>query len=200
MMSKTCPAPPLLGRRVAIAGKTRPGPPGPAPPAGRLRPGGHALQHPGKPHQRRHQRPPDRAGDRPGGAGVTANDMPPERLNQHIWDLEHLGCKVLVLCPTTEQGLFNPVGAQPHSQLQAKPACTRKLRRALADLINPRPPAASLANRWPAVRRASCVSTTTRPTCCWCKPCSKTWGPKWQAVDSGYAPLMRSRHKPSTWC
>ncbi|MGK9541538.1 hypothetical protein O6449_23685, partial [Salmonella enterica subsp. enterica] len=29
--------------------------------------------------------------------GVTANDIPPERLNQHLWDLEHLGCKVLVL-------------------------------------------------------------------------------------------------------
>src|SRR3546814_8183012 len=28
----------------------------------------------------------------------------------------------------------------PHSQLQAKPACTRKLRRSLSDLVNPRPP------------------------------------------------------------
>ncbi len=71
--------------------------------------------------------------------GVTANDIPPERLNQHLWDLEHLGCKVLVLCPTTEQMLFNQSVPNPNSQLQAKPACTRKLRRALADLISPRP-------------------------------------------------------------
>ena len=63
--------------------------------------------------------------------GVTANDIPPERLNQHLWDLEHLGCKVLVLCPTTEQMLFNQSVPNPNSQLQAKPACTRKLRRAL---------------------------------------------------------------------
>ncbi|NWD91390.1 ATP-binding protein, partial [Pseudomonas sp. K5002] len=69
--------------------------------------------------------------------GITANDIPPERLNQHLWDLEHLGCKVLVLCPTTEQLLFNPSVPNPNSQLQAKPACTRKLRRALADLISP---------------------------------------------------------------
>ena len=48
--------------------------------------------------------------------GVTANDMPPERLNQHIWDLEHMGCKVLVLCPTTEQALFNTSVPNPHSQ------------------------------------------------------------------------------------
>ena len=71
--------------------------------------------------------------------GVTANDLPPERLNQHLWDLEHLGCKVLVLCPTTEQMLFSPSVPNPNSQLQAKPACTRKLRRALTDLISPRP-------------------------------------------------------------
>jgi two-component system sensor histidine kinase BarA len=72
--------------------------------------------------------------------GVTSNDMPPERLNQYIWDLEHLGCKVLVLCPTTEQTLFHLSVPNPHSQLQAKPACTRKLRRALSDLVNPRQP------------------------------------------------------------
>ncbi|MBT2346079.1 response regulator [Pseudomonas fluorescens] len=72
--------------------------------------------------------------------GITSNDMPPERLSQHIWDLEHLGCKVLVLCPTTEQTLYHLSVPNPHSQLQAKPACTRKLRRSLSDLVNPRPP------------------------------------------------------------
>ncbi|BBP75355.1 hybrid sensor histidine kinase/response regulator [Pseudomonas gingeri NCPPB 3146 = LMG 5327] len=87
--------------------------------------------------------------------GVTAQDMPPERLNQHIWDLEHLGCHVMVLCPTTEQTLFHLSVPNPHSQLQAKPACTRKLRRALSDLITPRPmriePIEPLSSRAPQV-------------------------------------------------
>ncbi|MDY7561472.1 response regulator [Pseudomonas sp. 10B1] len=70
--------------------------------------------------------------------GITAHELPPERLRQHIWDLENLGCKVLVLCPTTEQAQFQLAVPNAHSQLQAKPACTRKLRRALSELIQPR--------------------------------------------------------------
>ncbi|RRV06929.1 response regulator [Pseudomonas sp. v388] len=70
--------------------------------------------------------------------GVTAVEIPPERLRQHIWDLENLGCKVLVLCPTTEQALFQLSVPDVYSQLQSKPACTRKLQRALTELIAPR--------------------------------------------------------------
>ncbi|MFJ3481903.1 response regulator [Pseudomonas sp. NPDC090202] len=70
--------------------------------------------------------------------GVTAHELPPERLRQQIWDLENLDCKVLVLCPTTEQALYQPSVPDAYSQLQAKPACTRKLRRALSELINPK--------------------------------------------------------------
>ena len=70
--------------------------------------------------------------------GITSNDMPPERLNQHIWDLEHLGCKVLVLCPTTEQPLYHPYLPNAYGQLLAKPTCSRKLRRLLVDLVQPR--------------------------------------------------------------
>ncbi|TBU90020.1 ATP-binding protein [Phytopseudomonas dryadis] len=70
--------------------------------------------------------------------GVTAGQLPPERLGQCIWDLEHLGCKTLVLCPTTEQALYQDCVPDWHSQLQAKPACTRKLQRSLAELIAPR--------------------------------------------------------------
>lgn len=53
--------------------------------------------------------------------GVTANDIPPERLNQHLWDLEHLGCKVLVLCPTTEQMLFNQSVPNPTANCRPSP-------------------------------------------------------------------------------
>ncbi|MFJ4144689.1 response regulator [Pseudomonas sp. NPDC089734] len=70
--------------------------------------------------------------------GVTAHEIPPERLRQHIWDLENLGCKVMVLCPTTEQALFQLSVPDVYNQLQAKPACTRKLQKALAELIAPK--------------------------------------------------------------
>ena len=70
--------------------------------------------------------------------GVTASEIPPERLRQHIWDLENLDCKVLVLCPTTEQALFQLSVPDVYSQLHAKPACTRKLHAALTELIAPK--------------------------------------------------------------
>lgn len=119
--------------------------------------------------------------------GVTANDIPPERLNQHLWDLEHLGCKVLVLCPTTEQMLFNQSVPNPNSQLQAKPACTRKLRRSLADLISPRPsrsePGEPLSSRAP---RVLCVDDNPANLLL-VQTLLEDMGAKVQAVESGYA-------------
>ncbi|NBF14287.1 response regulator [Pseudomonas sp. Fl4BN2] len=121
--------------------------------------------------------------------GVTAKDMPPERLNQHIWDLEHMGCKVLVLCPTTEQVLFNTAVPNPHSQLQSKPACTRKLRRTLADLINPRQartePGEPLASRAP---RILCVDDNPANLLL-VQTLLEDMGSKVTAVDSGYAAI-----------
>ena len=70
--------------------------------------------------------------------GVTSFDLSAERLAQHVREIEQQGCRVLVLCPTTEQALFHDSVPDAHVQLQAKPACTRKLRRALADLVNPK--------------------------------------------------------------
>ena len=119
--------------------------------------------------------------------GVTAHEMPPERLNQHIWDLEHLDCKVLVLCPTTEQALFNASVPNPHSQLQAKPACTRKLRRALADLINPQhvrhEPGEPTASRAP---RILCVDDNPANLLL-VQTLLEDMGAQVIAVDSGYA-------------
>ncbi|WP_026014245.1 response regulator [Pseudomonas psychrophila] len=119
--------------------------------------------------------------------GVTANDIPPERLNQHIWDLEHLGCKVLVLCPTTEQALFNASVSNPHGQLQSKPACTRKLRRALIDLIHPQQarvePGEILASRAP---RILCVDDNPANLLL-VQTLLEDMGAKVLAVDSGYA-------------
>ncbi len=119
--------------------------------------------------------------------GITSNDMPPERLNQHIWDLEHLGCKVLVLCPTTEQTLFHLSVPNPHSQLQAKPACTRKLRRALSDLVNPRQqrsePGEPVSSRAPKVL---CVDDNPANLML-VQTLLEDMGAKVLAVESGYA-------------
>nr|BFE94982.1 hypothetical protein GCM10020185_55180 [Pseudomonas brassicacearum subsp. brassicacearum] len=119
--------------------------------------------------------------------GITSNDMPPERLNQHIWDLEHLGCKVLVLCPTTEQTLYHLSVPNPHSQLQAKPACTRKLRRALSDLVNPRPtrsePHEPVSSRAPKVL---CVDDNPANLLL-VQTLLEDMGAKVLAVESGYA-------------
>ncbi|MNH97185.1 Signal transduction histidine-protein kinase BarA [compost metagenome] len=119
--------------------------------------------------------------------GITSNDMPPERLNQHIWDLEHLGCKVLVLCPTTEQTLFHLSVPNPHSQLQAKPACTRKLRRSLSDLVNPRSmrsePGEPVSSRAPKVL---CVDDNPANLML-VQTLLEDMGAKVLAVESGYA-------------
>ena len=70
--------------------------------------------------------------------GITSQCISPEKLGKHLRELDHHGCQVLVLCPTTEQTLFHPAVPNANTQLQAKPACTRKLRRALSDLVNPK--------------------------------------------------------------
>jgi two-component system sensor histidine kinase BarA len=70
--------------------------------------------------------------------GVSTQTLPPERLDQRIWELERLACKTLLLCPTTEQTLYQGLLPDAYSQLQAKPACTRKLQRSLAELVSPR--------------------------------------------------------------
>ncbi len=132
--------------------------------------------------------------------GITSNDMLPERLNQHIWDLEHLGCKVLVLCPTTEQTLFHLSVPNPHSQLQAnRPAranCVGRWRIWPTRASR----AVSRANRCRAVLRKCCASTTTQPTCCWCRPCSKTWAPRCWPWKAGTRRSRQCRANPSIWC
>ncbi|WP_236177913.1 response regulator [Pseudomonas sputi] len=122
--------------------------------------------------------------------GITSNDMPPERLNQHIWDLEHLGCRVLVLCPTTELTLYHLSVPNPHSQLQSKPACTRKLRRALSDMVNPRQPRSEpgepgepLSSRAPKVL---CVDDNPANLLL-VQTLLEDMGAKVLAVESGYA-------------
>ena len=93
--------------------------------------------------------------------GVSLHSLPPEQLGQQIDSLERLNCKALVLCPTTEQSRYHASLPDAHSQLQAKPACTRKLQRALAELISPRQrsllPAAAPAPTASRAPRILCV-------------------------------------------
>ena len=121
--------------------------------------------------------------------GLTAHELPPERLRQHIWDLENLGCKVLVLCPTTEQALFQLAVPDMYTQLQAKPACTRKLRRALCELVSPRTQrneaAEPLASRPP---RLLCVDDNPANLLL-VQTLLEDMGAQVTAVDSGYAAL-----------
>jgi two-component system sensor histidine kinase BarA len=119
--------------------------------------------------------------------GITAHELPPERLRQYIWDLENLDCKVLVLCPTTEQAQFQLAVPNAQSQLQAKPACTRKLRRGLSDLINPRQLRSDVAE--PLSSRAPhllCVDDNPANLLL-VQTLLEDMGAKVLAVDSGYA-------------
>jgi len=131
-------------------------------------------------------------GERPIGLavlGVTTQELPPERLSQRIWDLERLGCKSLVLCPTTEQALYHEALPDAYSQLQAKPPCTRKLQRALAELVSPRQPrpevGSQLASRAP---RLLCVDDNPANLLL-VQTLLGDMGAAVTAVDSGYAAL-----------
>ena len=94
---------------------------------------------------------------------------------------------MLVLCPTTEQTLFHLSVPNPHSQLQSKPACTRKLRRALADLVNPQrlrsEPGEPMSSRAPKVL---CVDDNPANLLL-VQTLLEDMGAKVLAVDSGYA-------------
>jgi two-component system sensor histidine kinase BarA len=72
--------------------------------------------------------------------GITTQVLPPERLGERLGELDQHGCKAVALCPTTEQALYHQALPDAHSQLQAKPACTRRLQHVLAELISPRQP------------------------------------------------------------
>lgn len=121
--------------------------------------------------------------------GITARELPPERLIPKLWDLDRLACKSLVLCPTTEQALFHDSLPETHSRLQAKPACTRKLQRTLSELCGPRPQRHS--NRAPHASRAPyllCVDDNPANLLL-VQTLLEDLGARVDAVDSGYAAL-----------
>ncbi len=72
--------------------------------------------------------------------GASTLELPPEQLDKCIRALEQLSCNSIVLCPTTELAIYQQILESTQTQLQAKPACTRKLQRAMIELISPRQP------------------------------------------------------------
>ncbi len=71
--------------------------------------------------------------------GVSCRRILPGELSEWLWEFETLGCKCIVLCPTSEQDLYHQLLPESHgyAQLQGKPGCTRKLQRVLLDLLRP---------------------------------------------------------------
>ncbi|NQD92180.1 response regulator [Pseudomonas sp. CrR25] len=127
--------------------------------------------------------------------GVTTQVLPPERLGQRIWDLEHLGCKAIVLCPTTEQALYHEALPDAHSQLQAKPACTRKLQRALAELIGPRHLLRRETDPPPPGRAPRVLCVDDNPAnLLLVQTLLDDMGAKVSTASSGYEALEKARH------
>ncbi|MDH0301131.1 MULTISPECIES: response regulator [unclassified Pseudomonas] len=128
--------------------------------------------------------------------GVNLGSLSPEQLSQYLQQLERLGCQCVVLCPTTEQPLYHPYLANFHCQLLAKPTCTRKLRRLLLELVQPRRPLGE--------RRASSGQRMPKILCVDDNPANlllvqtllEGMGAEVLAVDSGYAAVQVVQDEP----
>ncbi len=126
---------------------------------------------------------------------------PPEPLAQQLRELSHLDCRVLLLCPTTELALYHASLAESHGQLLAKPLCTRKLQRALLDLLGP-----SLFETPPS-RPQNGAQRQPRLLCVDDNPANLLLvqtllgdlGAEVCAVDSGYAALHRVQQGHETF-
>ena len=130
--------------------------------------------------------------------GITLKELPPERLRQHIHELEAHGCKTLALCPTIEQAQYHEALPDAHHQVHAKPVCTRQLQQVLCQLLGARPqrlsgPAAPMA--YGRAARLLCVDDNPANLML-VQTLLNDMGAQVVAVDSGYAALehVRSEH------
>ena len=128
--------------------------------------------------------------------GLTSQQQAPERLRPRLRELQQQGCHVLVLCPTTEQSLFHSVVPNPHSQLQAKPACNRTLRRVLSELVSPHRAQAPL-DETPVDRPPRILCVDDNPAnLLLVQTLLEDMGALVQAVDSGKAALDAVQQRP----
>jgi two-component system sensor histidine kinase BarA len=127
--------------------------------------------------------------------GINSGDMALEQIGQYLRELQQLDCKTLVLSPTTEQNLLSNILPDSHCQLQFKPACTRKLMRALGELVNPRiaslePPAPKPAELLPDAQQPHILCVDDSPANLLLVQTLLTgMGARVTVVDSGYAAL-----------
>ena len=123
--------------------------------------------------------------------GINTREHPPERLTRQLWELNQQGCQALLLCPTNEQALYHANLPENHGQLQAKPACTRKLQRTLIDLLSPRAQRSEASGASPAASRAPhllCVDDNPANLML-VKTLLGDMGAQVTAVDNGYDAL-----------
>jgi two-component system sensor histidine kinase BarA len=110
--------------------------------------------------------------------------------------LERIGCKSLVLCPTTEQALYHESLPDAHSQLQAKPACTRKVQRALIELLGPRHQPAETVPQAQSSRPPKILCVDDNPANLkLVHTLLSDMGAEVTAVDSGFAAVEIVKHK-----
>lgn len=132
-------------------------------------------------------------GDKPLGLavlGLTIQQVTPDMLGQHIWELERMGCKPLVLCPTTELGAYHETLPDAYLQLQAKPPCTRKLHKAMVELVCPHRTISEPAPTSHSGRRPQILCVDDNPAnLLLVQTLLDDLGAQVTAVDSGYAAL-----------
>ncbi|MFJ4068357.1 response regulator [Pseudomonas sp. NPDC089996] len=129
--------------------------------------------------------------------GANLGTLSPEQLGQYNQQLERLHCQCVVLCPTTEQALYHPYLPNGHGQLLSKPTCTRKLRRLLLELVQPRRPQAEPALASSGQRRAKilCVDDNAANLLL-VQTLLEDLGAEVLAVDNGHAAVKAAQAEP----
>ena len=129
--------------------------------------------------------------------GANLGNLTPEQLGQYHQQLERYHCQCVVLCPTTEQALYHPYLPNGHGQLLSKPTCTRKLRRLLLELLQPRRPLGEPApgKRGQRQPKILCVDDNAANLLL-VQTLLEDLGAEVLAVDNGYAALQSVQSEP----
>ena len=128
--------------------------------------------------------------------GANLGSLSPEQLGHYHQLLERYHCQCVVLCPTTEQALYHKYLPNGHGQLLSKPTCTRKLRRLLLELVQPRRPQ-SEANSVNGQRQPKilCVDDNAANLLL-VQTLLEDLGAEVLAVDNGYAAVQAVQNEP----
>ncbi|MFK0312936.1 response regulator [Pseudomonas sp. NPDC090233] len=129
--------------------------------------------------------------------GANLGNLSPEQLGQYHLQLERYHCQCVVLCPTTEQALYHPYLPNGHGQLLSKPTCTRKLRRLLLELLQPRRPLGEPApgKRGQRQPKVLCVDDNAANLLL-VQTLLEDLGAQVLAVDNGYAAVQAVQSEP----